>query len=112
MIDFNIDKGAPIKSGDIELLLQQIDILFDTTPKEVLGSPSFGTTYDTYLHKLKLSNESIKRQVISDISSLDLQGFDFDVNVHFLQGTEQDISLIEINFTKDEMSYNRVYKIS
>ena len=39
-------------------------------------------------------------------------GFDFDVNVHFLQGTEQDIALIEINFTKDEMSYNRVYKIS
>lgn len=112
MIDFNIDNGSPVKSGDIELLLQQIDILFDTAPREVLGAENFGSTYDTYLHRLKLSNNAIKQQVISDISSLDLQGFDFDVEVHFLQGTERDIALIEINFTKDEMTYNRVYKIS
>lgn len=112
MIDFNIDNGSPVKSGDIELLLQQIDILFDTAPREVLGAENFGSTYDTYLHRLKLSNNAIRQQVISDISSLDLQGFDFDVEVHFLQGTERDIALIEINFTKDEMTYNRVYKIS
>ena len=112
MIDFNIDNGSPVKSGDIELLLQQIDILFDTAPREVLGAENFGSTYDTYLHRLKLSNNANKQQVISDISSLDLQGFDFDVEVHFLQGTERDIALIEINFTKDEMTYNRVYKIS
>lgn len=112
MVDFNIDKGLPIKNTDIDLLLQQIDILFDTTPKEVLGSENFGTQYDDFLYRLKLSNETIRQQVISDISSLDLMGFDFDVNVHLLQGTEQDIALIEITFTKDEMSYNKIYKIS
>lgn len=112
MIDFSIDDiGSPIMNRDIDLLLQQIDILFDTTPKEVLGAESFGTTYDSYLHRLKLSNNAIKQQVISDISSLDLQGFDFDVDVHFLHGSEQDIALIDIVFTKDERTYNRTYKI-
>ena len=48
MVDFNIDAGSPLKNGDIELLLQQIDILFDTYPKEVLGSEDFGTQYDDY----------------------------------------------------------------
>ena len=42
MIDFNLDAGSPTKTGDVALILQQIDMLFDTTPKEVLGYEKSG----------------------------------------------------------------------
>lgn len=112
MVDFNIDAGSPLKNGDIELLLQQIDILFDTYPKEVLGSEDFGTQYDDYLYRLKLSAANIKQRVISDISSLELFDFVPNVEVHLLQGTEKDIVLIDINLIRGEEKYNRTYKIS
>ena len=112
MVDFNIDAGSPLKNGDIELLLQQIDILFDTYPKEVLGSEDFGTQYDDYLYRLKLSAANIKQRVISDISSLELFDFVPGVEVHLLQGTEKDIVLIDINLIRGEEKYNRTYKIS
>ena len=112
MVDFNIDAGSPLKNGDVELLLQQIDILFDTYPKEVLGSEDFGTQYDDYLYRLKLSAANIKQRVISDISSLELFDFVPSVEVHLLQGTEKDIVLIDINLIRGEEKYNRTYKIS
>lgn len=112
MIDFNIDEGSPIKTDDVDLILQQIDILFDTNPKEVLGYEEFGTRYDEYLYRLNLSNADIQQRVLSDLMSLNLFGFNPHVEVHLLQGTEQDIALIEITLTRDEETYQRIYKIA
>lgn len=111
MIDFSIDSSV-IKRRDIDLILQQIDVLFDTTPREVLGSIDYGTDYESYLYRLKLSNESIRDQVLADLNSLTLFDFIPSVEVHILQGTEQDIALIEIVLTRESETYNRVYKIS
>lgn len=112
MIDFNLDPGVPIKNNDVSLLLQQIDILFDTTPKEVLGFENFGTKYDYYLYQLKLNNSDIQQEVLDDLNSLNLLGFTPNVEVYLLQGTEQDIALIEITLTRDDENYQRIYKIS
>lgn len=110
MIDFSLD-AEPIKNTDTSLLLQQIDILFDTHPGMVLGSDDYGTEYDKYLYDLKLSNEAIKIQVLNDLYSLDLQGFSPEVEVYMLQGTEQDICLINIILTKEDTSIKKTYKI-
>lgn len=112
MIDFNLDIGSPIKNNDIDLLLQQIDLLFDTNQKEVLGHDGFGTKYDEYLYKLNISNESLKQEVLSDLHSLTLFGYNPEVNVYLMQGTEQDIALIDIVLTRNEETYQRIYKIS
>lgn len=112
MIDFNLNKGLPIQNDDISLILQQIDILFDTKPKEILGFENYGTKYDTYLYNLKISNDALKHEVLSDIQSLDLLGFEPKVEVHLLQGTEQDIALIEILLKRNEEQYQQIYKIS
>lgn len=112
MIDFNIDKGEPLKNNDIRLILQQIDILFDTTPREVFGDENFGTKYDTYLYKLHISNSSLQHEVLSDLHSLELFGFVPNVEVYLLQGSEQDIALIEITLTREDENYQRIYKIS
>lgn len=111
MIDFNLDAGSPTKNGEVALILQQIDILFDTTPKDVLGHEDFGTRYDDYLYKLDISQEALRQAVLNDIESLNLFDFVPTVEVHLLQGTEQDIALVEIVLTRDDEHYEKVYKI-
>jgi hypothetical protein len=111
MIDFDLH-NKPIQNEDISLVLQQIDILFDTKPREVLGDEGFGTNYEKYLFDLNLSNEALKHTVISDLNSLDLLGFSPDVEVHLLQGTEHDIALVEINLIRDDEYYQQIYRIN
>ena len=56
MVDFSLYKksGKSVINAEVDLLIQQIDLLFDTTPTEVLGSEEFGTQYDKYLYNVKL----------------------------------------------------------
>lgn len=112
MVDLNLSGGNPVLKNDISLVLQQIDILFDTNPTEVLGDESWGTKYHEYLYKLNISNEGLKQTVLSDLNSLNLLGFVPQVEVYLLQGTEQDIALVDIVLTRESESYNRTYKIS
>lgn len=110
MIDFDLI-NEPIQNDDLSLVLQQIDILFDTKPREVFGDERFGTNYDKFLFDLNLSNEALKQMVTSDLRKLDLLGFEPEINVHLLQGTEHDIALVEITLTRDEEYYQQIYKI-
>jgi hypothetical protein len=112
MIDFNLNSGGPVQNDEISLILQQIDLLFDTTPKEVLGDNLFGTNYERFLHQLNISNAAIQQQVLSDLNKLELFDFIPTVEIHILQGTENDIILVEINLNRDDESYQRIYKIS
>ena len=112
MIDFNLSKGEPIVFKDIDFVMQQMDLLFDTTLKDVLGDESCGSHYDKYLYKLNISNDDLKQKVLSDLNSLDLRGFSPYVDVYFLEGTERDIAMIDITLSKDYENYNRTYKIS
>lgn len=112
MIDFNLNQGEPNVSDDVKMILQQIDILFGTAEREVLGDIEYGTRYDYYLYNLQLSADELKNEVLSDIYSIQLFGFKPTVNVYLLQGTEQDIALIEIILTRDEDEYKKIYKIS
>lgn len=113
MIDFSLSSNKSCTvSDDILLIIQQIDILFDTDPNEVLGSEYFGTQYDRYLHNLKLSNENLKYAVLSDLNSLELFGYTPNVDVILLRGTAQDIALVNIKLSKDDTVYEKTYKIN
>lgn len=112
MIDFNIEVGGPVKDYDVDLIFQQIDILFDTIPGEVLGDVDFGSVYDRYLYNLKVSNNGIRAQVIDDLNTLELFEYTPDVDVYFLEGTENDIIMIKITLTKQGDAYEKIYKIT
>jgi len=112
MVDFSLKRGSASCKSDIDLILQQIDILFDTTPTEVFGEEEYGTTYDRYLHQLKISNEALKQEVLSDLGNIQLFGYMPTVDVYLLQGTEDDIALIDIHLSRDDETYNKTYKIS
>lgn len=111
MIDFNINIGEPIKYDEVELIKQQVDILFDTYPGELLGNISYGTKYSDFLYNLQTSNDDIKYTISRDLYGLELFGYNFDVNVDILAGTENDIILVKISFQKDENYFTQTYKI-
>lgn len=112
MIDFDLKNNQPTQNNDIYLVLQQIDLLFGTKPKEVLGFENFGTNYDRYLYDLNITNEAIEYSVLSDLESLDLMGFLPEVRVYLLQGTEHDIALVNISLTRGDEYYQKIYKIN
>lgn len=111
MIDFSLECNACERS-EIDNILQQIDILFDSTPTEVFGEESFGTEYDRYLHQLKISNEGLKQTVLSDLNKINLSGFIPNVDVYLLHGTEDDIAIVDITLKRYDEVYNKAYKIT
>ena len=113
MVDFCLNKTSKsnIKS-EADLILQQVDLLFDTTPTEVLGDLNFGTEYDKQLYDTHLSAENIKRMVESDLQRLTLFGWKYTVDAYLLEGTEDDIMIIDISFYKGSQVINKTYKIT
>lgn len=112
MIDFNLHEGDPLIDDDVQLILQQIDILFGTTPRDLFGDLDYGTRYDTYLYKLHVTEDQLQREILHDLSSLDLRGFTPAVDVYLCAGTERDIAVIEINLYQNTRMYKKVYKIT
>lgn len=113
MQDFNVTAGEAIITSDIDNLLQSINVLFETSYDELIGNLSFGTDYHQYLYEVKADAESISQQVLKDLYSLDLKGYEPQVNTLILQGTEQDIIVIEINLihTGKQEKYTKIYTI-
>ena len=111
MIDFNLDYKYPVKFDEVDLILQQLDILFDTVHGEVLGEIGYGTNYSEFLYNLQMSNDDIRDRVMEDIKTIQTFGYSYDVNVTILMGTENDIVLIQITFSKGNRSFTKDLKI-
>ena len=111
MIDINLNPGSPLVNNEVDIIIQQVDMLFDTAKKEVLGIPDYGTDYDEFLFNLQMSNAAIAYQVECDIRSLELFGFEPTVEVSILEGTLNDIVLITIGLRRNETYYEKTYKL-
>lgn len=112
MIDFNLHEGAETISDPADYVLQQIEILFDTTPGDLLGDTSYGTNYAHYLYELKLSEDQLQEVVLSDLYNIDLCGYEPLVEVYLTQGTERDIALINMTLQAPSgAQVNKTYKI-
>lgn len=110
MIDFNLNSGAPIINKDVDLIIQQIDILFDTNKREVHGNADYGCSYDEFLFNLNLSNSAIEYEVECDLQSLQLFGYTPSVKAIILEGTLNDIILLNIKLSKGNTYYEKTYK--
>lgn len=117
MIDINIGNSfvtsseKTILNTPLECLIQQVDMLFGTDVDDVLGDEQYGTNYDRYLYTTGMSNTALETKILSDLNRLNLLGFSPSVNVTLLEGTVRDIALIEITFTGDYETFNKIYRI-
>ena len=115
MIDFTLSHkltGDVVISNNLLCVLQQIDMLFNTEPNDVLGDPSFGSNYDKYLYTVGMSNVALETKIMQDLNSLDLCGFDVSVVVKILEGTQRDIAFIDITLSGDGEEFNKTYMIN
>lgn len=113
MIDFSLSDKLTDKiivNDDLTFVLQEIDLLFNTEPNDVLGS-TFGSNYDKYLYTLDMSNAALEAKVYNDLMSLDLRGFTPSVTVVIVDGTQRDIAFIDITLTGNYEEYNKTYII-
>lgn len=113
MYDFNLeDSDEYVISRDSDVLGQEIDILFDSTPGDLHGDIEYGTDYEYLLFELKLSTDQLEEKILKDITSLDLRGFTPEVSVAKMQGTERDIVLFSVTLSKNYEKYSKTYKIT
>lgn len=113
MIDLCVNKSNVILEHDVDLVLQQIDILFDTQVDEVFGEADYGSYFDQFLWDLSISNTYIEQYTDNLIrGSVNLLGYNVRSEVKIYQGTENDIILITIHLTRDAEDYEKTYKLS
>lgn len=129
MVDFNLDYNIESNinkennntkdfqlSNKVDILLQSINLLFETSKDELYGNTEYGTNYEVFLYDLKANSDQITNQVYKDIYSLgsDILGnYKVNVNTVLLQGTERDIALIEIDIYDiiNKENYNKIYRL-
>lgn len=113
MIDLSLDTETVVKTTDLDNVIQQIEMLFDTSPFEVIGEPNYGSDFEKFLWNLNSSNYDIENYILSRIQNeVELLGFSVEVSVGIMEGTENDIILADITISRDGNSYAKTYRIS
>lgn len=113
MIDICRTTDAIILDQEVDLIIQQLDILFDTNPGEVLGAPGYGADYDRFIWELNIGPKTIANYIYNNIlDNVEMFDWTLDVNVELMVGEQNDIILVEIEFSKDTEHYTHLYKIS
>ena len=112
MVDLSLDTRTVVKTTDLENVMQQIEMLFDTSPFEVIGEPRYGSDFEKFLWNLNASNYEIERYIETSIRmKVDLMGYEVSVVVTLMNGTENDIILADITIYKEGKNYTTTYKI-
>lgn len=119
-MDINIDKIlgstiiSPIKNDDIQCLIQELDILMNTTPSDVFNASKEFINLPYYVFKTKKQSQNLEADLKSLISStINIpSGINVDVAVTFIKGEQSDIGLIGIEITDNRTSTDdsKIYK--
>lgn len=113
MVDFCNTEDAPILELDVDLVIQEIEMVLDTSHGELLGDYYFGSDYDQFLYDLKVSSSYIEHYTRNRLESVcSAHGFKLDVIVSIHEGELSDIILIKVNLSKDGIIWQKIYNIS
>lgn len=111
MKDFCIDEIKPFVSDERELILQQIDILFDTQKGDILGE-EWGTKFEDFLWDLNMSASDVSSYTEDVIrANVNLFGWSVSVETNILQGSQNDIILITIKLSDSMSQFEKTYKV-
>lgn len=111
MKDFSLDSNKIFVASEAELIVQQIDMLFDTNENEVLGE-DYGSNFYDFLWDLTASASDITQYTKSVIyAHVNLFGWKLDVETNILDATENDIILITIKLSNYGTTFEKTYKV-
>lgn len=111
MTDLNLFDDSPLINDDRDMIVQQVDMLFDTNKREVFGAPEYGSQYDEFLFNTQLSNDAIEYRIMSDLAQLELFGFVPECSVNIMEGTLNDIILVTIGLHRNSEYYEKTYRL-
>lgn len=112
MIDFCSTTDEIQLTEEVDLILQQIDMLFSTTPMDVIGCPGYGSSYEKFIWDLSYPTSVIKHYAESQLANnVEFFGNSFTVNVSILHGEYNDIILLEVNIYANGHQYQKIYKV-
>lgn len=113
MVDLCNTTDAVLLDQNIDIVLQQIEMLFDTHPGDVIGDYKFGADFEEYLFNTAMGNQMVADKISSLIAShVDLLGWDVHVDVEFMAGTLHDIMVLKVSIYKDNEVYSKIYKVT
>lgn len=106
MSDFNVRNisdeqhiDQPEISASLDLLLQELDILFNTKEETVLGDLEFGLRLGRFLWKTNNNDRYIASYIKRKINSCCYMSeyFTIGVDVRILKGQNKDIGVVDIS---------------
>lgn len=111
MKDFCLTNKSVFVSDEIESIIQQIDMLFDTQKDEVYGE-DYGSSFYDLLWDMSISANDVSEYTESVIYGLvDLKGWRVNVSTDIIQGTINDIFLVKVILSKYDEKIEKIYRI-
>ena len=97
MIDLALDSRVFIES-ELDAALQEIDLILNTENTELLGYPSYGTEFESFLWTLTPTTTELEKYIKEKLSKdcMYISKFNLYVNVEFLQGEYRSIYRVKI----------------
>jgi hypothetical protein len=84
-------------SNEIDLLLQEIRMLFDTENGDVINEPNFGIGLEDMLFEFNLNENQLKRRIDDQIKAYcDIGNLEIKTDVKFFKGSIRDAAQIDI----------------
>ena len=113
MVDLCNTNDAILLDQNIDLILQQIEMLFDTHPGDVIGDYQFGADFEEYLFNTTMGNQVVAERIAKLITSnVDMFDWDIHVDVEFLAGSQHDILMMRVSIYKEDETYSKIYKVT
>lgn len=112
MLDLAID-GRVFITNQLDAALQELDMIFNTEYTELIGYPTYGTNFESFLWSLSPSVSVLKQYIEDKMNdSYFLKNCSKQINVAVLKGKYRAIYHIEITiFTSDGKSGKRTYEL-
>lgn len=100
MYDISLNNNNLFITDRIEAAIQELDLMFNTEPTELIGDVNYGTNWYNYLWSLTPMINDLKNYIINRISQTYFASqFNPIVDVEFAQGIHTSIYVIKISLT-------------
>lgn len=103
MLDLSLDNRIFLDT-ELDCALQEIDMILNTENTELLGYPSYGTDFESYLWTLTPTTHELEKYIKDKLTSntLFVNKFKLYVTAEFLQGEIRSIYRVKIILVADD----------
>lgn len=112
MIDLALDNSIFIDT-QVQAALQELDMLFETDPTELIGYPTYGTDFEQFLWQTAPSPKALKNYIIEHINRYTFfcQLFDMIVDVNVVEGDYRNIYNVTIILRPEQSNKTAGFRI-